>query len=123
MDKSFEPEITAFYCLYCGYMAADTVIENMSTHICSACGQEEPIFGTGGGARMSGDFDVPLLGQLPLQARIREETDGGRPTVLADPDSPAAAAFVAAARRMAAMQAAQGRDYSSKFPKIVVEDS
>ncbi len=99
------------------------VIENMSTHICSACGQEEPIFGTGGGARMSGDFDVPLLGQLPLQARIREETDGGRPTVLADPDSPAAAAFVAAARRMAAMQAAQGRDYSSKFPKIVVEDS
>ncbi len=99
------------------------VIENMSTHVCSACGQEDPIFGTGGGERMAQDFDVRLLGQLPLETRIREETDSGRPTVLAAPDSPAAAAFRSAARRMAAMQAVQGRDYSSKFPKIVVEDS
>jgi len=99
------------------------VIENMSTHVCSACGHEEPIFGAGGGEKMSQDFDVELLGQLPLDSRIREQTDSGKPTVLADPDSAAAAAYRSAALNMAAAQAAQGRDYASKFPKIVVEDS
>jgi ATP-binding protein involved in chromosome partitioning len=99
------------------------IIENMSTHICSGCGHEEPIFGTGGGEQMSKDFDVDLLGQLPLDGRIREQTDSGNPTVVADPDSAAAVAYRNAARRMAVAQAMQGRDYSSKFPKIVVEDS
>ena len=99
------------------------IIENMSTHVCSKCGFEEPIFGAGGGEQMAGDFDVELLGQLPLDARIREQTDSGIPTVVADPDSSSAAAYRAAAIRMAAAQAAQGRDYASKFPKIVVEDS
>ncbi|MDH3612130.1 MAG: iron-sulfur cluster carrier protein ApbC [Gammaproteobacteria bacterium] len=99
------------------------VIENMSTHVCSECGHEEPIFGAGGGEQMAGDFDVELLGQLPLDARIREQTDSGEPTVLADPDSVAATAYRNAALRMAAAQAAQGRDYASKFPKIVIEES
>jgi ATP-binding protein involved in chromosome partitioning len=99
------------------------IIENMSTHVCSQCGFEEPIFGAGGGEKMAADFDVELLGQLPLDARIREQTDSGRPTVVADPDSAAAAAYRAAAIRLGAAQAAQGRDYSSRFPKIVVEES
>ena len=99
------------------------VIENMSTHVCSACGHEEPIFGAGGGERMAADFDVELLGQLPLDARIREQTDSGRPTVIADPESSAAAAYRDAARRMSAVLASQGKDYSSKFPTIVVEES
>ena len=99
------------------------VIENMSTHICSECGHEEPIFGAGGGDLMAADFDVELLGQLPLDARIREQTDSGKPTVVADPQSPAAEAYRNAARKMAVAQAAQGRDFSSKFPKIVIEDS
>jgi ATP-binding protein involved in chromosome partitioning len=99
------------------------VVENMSTHVCTACGHEEPIFGAGGGGKISADFDVPLLGQLPLAAQVREQTDSGKPTVVADPESPAALAFVAAARRMAAELATQGRDYASKFPNIVVEDS
>jgi len=99
------------------------VIENMSTHVCSECGHEEPIFGAGGGTQMADDFDVVLLGQLPLDAKIREQTDSGRPTVLADPDSAAATAYRLAAQRMAAAQAEQGRDYSSKFPNIVIEES
>jgi len=99
------------------------VIENMSTHVCSECGHEEPIFGAGGGAQMADDFSVELLGQLPLDARIREQTDSGTPTVLSDPDSAAAAAYRLAAQRMAAALASQGRDYSSKFPNIVVEES
>jgi ATP-binding protein involved in chromosome partitioning len=99
------------------------IIENMSTHVCSNCSHEEAIFGTGGGEEMAQDFDVELLGQLPLDASIREQTDSGKPTVVSAPDSAAAAAYRNAAQRMAAAQAVQGRDYSSKFPKIVIEDS
>jgi ATP-binding protein involved in chromosome partitioning len=97
------------------------VIENMSTHICTACGHEEAIFGAGGGDAMVRDFEVELLGKLPLDASIREQADSGNPTVAADPDSAAAEAFRAAARRMAAALAMQGKDYSARFPKIVVE--
>jgi len=99
------------------------IIENMSTHVCSACGHEEPLFGSGGGQQMAEDFDVELLGQLPLDARIREQTDSGTPTVIADPESAAAEAYRKAAIRLAVAQARQGRDFSSKFPKIVVEES
>ena len=97
------------------------VVENMSSYVCGHCGQREPLFGAGGAAAMCADFDVPLLGEIPLVARIRETTDGGAPTVAADPDSAEAAAFVAAARRMAAELAARDRDYSKRFPDIVVE--
>ena len=97
------------------------VIENMSTHVCSSCGHEEAIFGVGGADAMVSDFDIELLGKLPLDARIREQTDAGHPTVAADPESSAAEAFRDSARRMSAALAIQGRDYSSKFPKIVVE--
>ena len=99
------------------------VIENMSTHVCSECGHEEPIFGSGGGAQMASDFDIELLGQLPLATAIRQQTDSGNPTVVADPDSAAAAAYRDAGRRMTSILAGKGKDYSSKFPKIVVEDN
>jgi ATP-binding protein involved in chromosome partitioning len=97
------------------------VIENMSTHVCSQCGHAEAIFGSGGGQQMAADFDVPLLAALPLDLRIREQTDGGNPTVHADPDSAAAQQYFLAARRMTSILALQGKDYSSKFPKIVIE--
>jgi ATP-binding protein involved in chromosome partitioning len=67
------------------------------------------------------DFGVELLGRLPLDASIREQADSGNPTVASDPDSDAAEAFRSAARRMAAALAMKGKDYSAKFPKIVVE--
>ena len=99
------------------------VVENMSTHICSSCGHEESIFGSGGAAQIVADFEVPLLGRLPLDARIREQTDSGTPTVVADPESVAAQAYRNAARCIAAAQAAQRTDYSSKFGNIVVEEA
>jgi len=99
------------------------IVENMSTHICSNCGHEEPIFGTGGGSRMASEYGVELLGQLPLDVGIREQTDSGRPTVIAAPDSPQAGIYRRTARRMAARLASQGKDYSHRFPKIVVEES
>jgi ATP-binding protein involved in chromosome partitioning len=72
---------------------------------------------------MAQDFDVQLLGQLPLDVRIREQTDSGMPSVVADPDGAPARAYMQTARRMAARLAMQGRDYSRRFPNIVVEDS
>ncbi|MDI3262335.1 MAG: iron-sulfur cluster carrier protein ApbC [Fulvimonas sp.] len=77
------------------------VIENMATHVCSHCGHEEPIFGEGGGARMAGQYGVAYLGSLPLDIRIREQADGGTPTVAAMPASDLAARYREIARRTA----------------------
>ena len=99
------------------------VVENMSLHVCSHCGHVEHIFGAGGGARMAAEYGVELLGELPLDVRVREEADGGRPTVVAAPDSERARLYCAMARRAAAALARRGRDRSQAFPKIVVEQS
>ena len=63
------------------------VIENMSTHICTNCGYEEQIFGTGGGDKLSEQYNIPLLGRLPLNVQIRENADAGKPSVIAGDDS------------------------------------
>ena len=99
------------------------IIENMSLHVCTNCGHVDHIFGAGGGARMAEQYGVALLGELPLDAQIREEADGGRPTVVAAPDSARARAYFEAARRTAGALARRARDRSSLFPKIVVEES
>ncbi|HUQ10388.1 MAG TPA: iron-sulfur cluster carrier protein ApbC [Steroidobacteraceae bacterium] len=99
------------------------VVENMSVHVCSNCGHVEHLFGAGGGARMAAQYGVELLGELPLDARVREEADGGMPTVVAAPDSPRAAPYFAMARRTAAALARRSKDRSKLFPKIVVEES
>ena len=97
------------------------IVENMSVHICMACGHEEALFGSGGGQRLSDESEVPLLGQLPLDARIRREADGGEPTVVADPDGPLAARYLETARAMSARLASAPRDRKGAFGKIVVE--
>ena len=99
------------------------VVENMSTHVCSNCGHEEHIFGAGGGTALAAQYGVELLGELPLDIHIREQADGGNPTVVAEPDSARARAFRDMARRTAARLAAGARDYSRLFPKITVEDT
>ncbi len=97
------------------------VVENMSLHICSQCGHVEHVFGSGGGARMAAQYGVQLLGELPLDIRIREDADGGSPTVVAEPDSERARAYFLMARRTAARLATLNKDYSRAFPKITVE--
>ena len=99
------------------------VIENMSTHICTECGHEEALFGTGGGQQLSTDYDVELLGQLPLDVNIRQQTDSGKPTVISDPDGVVAQVYRQIARRMTALLATTAKDYSHRFPKIVVEEN
>jgi ATP-binding protein involved in chromosome partitioning len=99
------------------------VVENMSLHICARCGHEEHIFGERGGRNLAEQYGVPLLGSLPLDRRIREETDAGKPTVAADPTSPLSRAFTEAALRAAGELAARAKDYSRLFPNITVEDN
>jgi ATP-binding protein involved in chromosome partitioning len=97
------------------------VVENMSMHVCSQCGHVEHVFGSGGGARMAAQYGVQLLGELPLDVRIRENADGGSPTVVAEPNSERARAYLLMARRTAARLATLNKDYSRAFPKITIE--
>ncbi len=99
------------------------VVENMSTHVCSQCGHEEHIFGAGGGAQMAKDYDIDLLGSLPLDINIRQSVDTGKPSVVVAPDGAVAQAYGGIARRVAAKLALQAKDYSSKFPNIVIQNT
>ena len=99
------------------------IVENMSIHICSNCGHQEHIFGEGGAERMCKDYGVDLLGQLPLDIRIREQADSGRPTLVSDPDGSVSQIYREVARRAAARIALRKRDYGGAFPKIVVQNT
>jgi ATP-binding protein involved in chromosome partitioning len=74
----------------------------MSVHQCPECGHVSHLFGEGGGARVAAQLGVPLLAELPLALSIREQADGGKPTVRAEPDSAISATYRRAARHMAA---------------------
>ncbi|MDH5179051.1 MAG: iron-sulfur cluster carrier protein ApbC [Gammaproteobacteria bacterium] len=99
------------------------IVENMSIHICSQCGHEEHIFGAGGGASMAEQYDVTLLGALPLDMAIRKDVDEGKPTVVADPEGRVAQIYRDIARRVAAKLALQKKDFSASFPKIVIQNN
>jgi ATP-binding protein involved in chromosome partitioning len=99
------------------------IVENMSMHICSACGHAEAIFGEGGGVAMSDKNKVDFLGSLPLDIAIRQCADSGKPTVVADPDGQSAQMYKAIARKAAAMLALKTKDFSTRFPNIVVQNT
>jgi ATP-binding protein involved in chromosome partitioning len=99
------------------------LVENMSIHICSKCGNEEHIFGHGGGELMCRDYDVEFLGALPLELAIREMADAGKPTVVGAPASRAADIYRTIARRLAVKVADRAKDMSGKFPNIVVQNT
>jgi ATP-binding protein involved in chromosome partitioning len=96
------------------------LVENMAVHVCTQCGHAEHIFGQDGGRRMAEELGVDYLGGLPLDLNIRVHADGGRPTVVADPNSPIAATYQMLARQVAIRVAARAKDFSSKFPTIKV---
>lgn len=97
------------------------IVENMSVHICSACGHEEALFGAGGGERIAAEYASELLGQLPLALAIREQTDAGRPTVVAEPDGAHARRYRAIARRLGAALALKASASGNSIPNIAVE--
>ncbi len=99
------------------------IVENMSIHLCSNCGHAEHIFGAGGAQKMCSDYKVPFLGGLPLDIRIREQADSGRPTVVADPDGKVALIYRDIARKVAISVAEKAADFSTRFPSIVVQNT
>ena len=86
------------------------VVENMSLHTCSQCGHSEPIFGEGGGERIAAEYETRVLGRLPLSLAIREQVDGGRPTVVAEPESEVTTGFRDMARQVAEQVEGQAPD-------------
>jgi ATP-binding protein involved in chromosome partitioning len=96
------------------------IVENMAVHVCSNCGHAEHIFGEGGGQRYAQEKGIEYLGALPLDIRIRQQADSGKPTVVADPDSEAAGIYKAVARQVAIKIATKAKDFSAKFPTITV---
>ncbi len=96
------------------------VVENMSVHICSNCGHEEPLFGAGGGERIAEEYQTRLLGQLPLHMTIREQTDSGCPTVAAEPDSEVARRYRDMARRVGAELSTRERNLGGTIASVSV---
>ncbi len=99
------------------------LVENMAVHVCTNCGHVEHIFGAEGGKRYAAEKHIDFLGALPLALSIREQSDSGRPTVVADPDGEAAGIYKAVARQVAVKIAAQAKDFSSKFPSIKISQN
>lgn len=97
------------------------VMENMSYYQCPQCKHQTNIFGHGGGEKLAQAYEVPLLGCVPLDIHVREMTDSGQPPLVQDPESEVSRIFRQAARRLAATLALQRKDYSGKFPKVVVK--
>ena len=95
------------------------VVENMSTHVCSNCGAEEAIFGSGGGQRMADEAGIALLGSLPLDLSIRLNADSGHPTVAAEPDGVLARRYRDIALRAAARLAF---GVAESFPTLEITD-
>ena len=96
------------------------IVENMAMYVCPKCGHMEHVFGEGGANRMSEQYKVPVLGQLPLDGRIREQADTGRPTVVADPDGAVAKIYRDIAVKAAAYVALAAKDMSRVMPSVKV---
>jgi ATP-binding protein involved in chromosome partitioning len=99
------------------------IVENMAVHVCSQCGHAEHIFGADGGRKMAEQYGVDYLGSLPLDIRIREQTDSGRPTVVAEPDSAITQTYKEIARKVAVRIAEKAKDMSLKMPTIKVSNT
>ncbi len=98
------------------------IIENMSLYVCSQCGHEEHIFGEGGGQQMAEEYNVSLLGSLPLDIHIREGTDNGKPTVIANPESINAKRYIEIAQKITEKLALLEQTDRSSFPKIIIQN-
>ena len=98
------------------------VVENMSVYICPQCGAQAHIFGKGAGASLAKDYDVELLGQLPLDINIRNDADSGKPSVAANAESKESKLYRQTAIRAAVKLAHKTRDRSTAFPKVIMSD-
>ena len=96
------------------------IVENMSYHLCSHCGEREDIFGHGGARAASAQAEIPFLGEIPLHTTIRVNSDAGRPVALGDGDSPGAQAFREVAESLAARVSVANAGAGEAEPVLVV---
>lgn len=89
--------VKMFHQVHCPVLG---IVENMSVFVCPDCGEEEEIFGRGGGERMAQEEGAELLGRIPIYGEITESGDRGMPLVMARPDHPATRVFMEIARRI-----------------------
>lgn len=99
------------------------MIENMSGHVCSKCGHEDNIFGKDGAKKMASEYSIDVLGSLPIDTNLRKSMDCGKPIVIENKNSPISQAYLDIARSITAKISNLNKDFSRKFPKIVIEDS
>ncbi len=99
------------------------VVENMSLHVCSNCGHESHLFGSGGGETLAREHGVELISSIPLDVSIRTAIDAGAPTVIAEPDSPQGERYIEMATRVAANLAKRPKNRRIDLPKIVVQSN
>jgi len=98
------------------------IVENMSYHVCSACGHHEALFGTGGGKKMAEQYQVALLGQLPLHIDIRQHMDDGCPTVFGSPEGGLAEAYLKLARRVGAELYFSGKPIATPLYTVALDE-
>jgi ATP-binding protein involved in chromosome partitioning len=84
------------------------VVENMGGEV----------FGSGGGAALAAELGVPLLAEVPLDPRLREQGDAGEPLVAADPDAPSARAILELAERISASRRERGVGIVKQLPVV-----
>ena len=97
------------------------IVENMSMFHCPQCGHEEKVFGEGGADKLAKEYNLTVFGSIPLDMKIREQTDSGSPSVVHDPEGRYARMYRDIARKVAGKLSLQAKDYSSRFPKVIVE--
>lgn len=98
------------------------IIENMSTHICENCGYESAIFGQHGGRNMAKQFDVPFLGEVPLDKQLRESLDNGKPITVAQPEHAISQRYRDIAEKITIALAKKDKSFSQVFGNIIVEN-
>jgi ATP-binding protein involved in chromosome partitioning len=98
------------------------IVENMAVHICSQCGHSEHIFGVDGGQKIATEYGVPVLGSLPMELSIRQQTDAGTPTVAVEPESAVSEIYRSIAAGVQASFANQAQGTVQEFPEITISD-
>lgn len=96
------------------------LVENMSVHICEACGHSSSIFGQEGAAKVAQEYNIPVLGQIPLASSIREQVDQGRPPVVHEPSGIYARYFFDIAKKIIHHLSLKDEKKSRMFPDIDV---
>jgi len=96
------------------------IVENMSYFLCPHCGGRSEIFSHGGARQEAERLDTEFLGEVPLDIRIRETSDGGTPITIAEPDNPQALVFRRMAARIWEKVAGDGAQRRPP-PRIVIE--